>query len=779
MRRLASPTESIGSDYDVVVVGSGYGGAITASRMARAGRRVCVLERGKELQPGEYPDALTEALAELQVDSKEGRLGKRTDLYDFRRNEDMNVLQGCGLGGTSLINANVALPAEPRVFDDERWPAPLRGNPSALDDGYERARKMLKPTPYPDEFPELKKLAALKTAAAYLEGDFYRPPIAVNFRAGVNHVGVHQPACPLVGDCVTGCNYGAKNTTLMNYLPDARNHGAEIYVEVAARRLERTEGGWLVHYDMLGAGRERFGAPELFVRADVVILGAGSLGSTEILLRSAERGLGLSRQLGERFTGNGDVLGFGYNCDEPILGIGFGDHAVGELPPVGPCITGIVDMREQPELDSGMVIEEGVAPGPLSALLARLLPVATKAFGTDTDEGFRDFVHERARELESMVGGAYRGALNNTMVYLVMTHDDSAGRMRLEDDRLRIDWPGVGRQAIFQAVHERLHRATEALGGEYMKNPIWSQLLGQDLVTVHPLGGCPMGDDAASGVVNQKGQVFSAPGGSDVHEGLYVCDGAIVPRSLGVNPFLTISALAERCCDLLAADRGWRIDYTLPSASAGTAPAPATRAARPGVKFTETMRGWFSTEATDDFQRAAERGREEGSPCLFTLTIVADDLDVLIDDDAHEARIVGTVEAPALSEHPLTATDGLFNLFVDDPSDPDARRMRYRMKLSSREGKTFYFEGFKVAHDDFGPDMWTDLTTLFIAVHAGDSAAAPVLGRGILRITPADFVKQLTTMAATQDGGARQRLAATGRFGAHFGAAIRDVYGGF
>ena len=92
------------------------------------------------------------------------------------------------------------------------------------------------------------------------------------------------------------------------------------------------------------------------MRADVVILGAGSLGSTEILLRSAEQGLPLSQHVGERFTGNGDVLGFGYNCDEPILGIGFGDHAVGELPPVGPCITGIVDMREQPELDSGKLV---------------------------------------------------------------------------------------------------------------------------------------------------------------------------------------------------------------------------------------------------------------------------------------------------------------------------------------------------------------------------------------------------------------------------------------
>ena len=250
-----------------------------------------------------------------------------------------------------------------------------------------------------------------------------------------------------------------------------------------------------------------------------------------------------------------------------------------------------------------------------------------------------------------------------------------------------------------------------------------------------------------------------------------------MPRSLGVNPFLTISALAERCCELLAADRGWQIDYALPSAPPAAAPEPSR--ARPGVMFTETMRGYFSTEVTDDFKRAAERGKADDSTLLFTLTIIGDDLDRLIEEDEHEARIVGSVEAPALSDHPLTATDGLFNLFVADPSAADTRRMRYRMKLSSREGKTFFFEGFKVARDDLGPDLWTDLTTLFITVHEGDSDAGPVLGKGILRIRPDDFIKQLTTMAATQSDGARERLAASGRFGAHFGASIKDIYGGF
>src|ERR1700682_3519570 len=126
MARLSSLIENIKDHYTIVVIGSGYGGAIAASRMARAGQSVCVLERGKEFQPGEYPDTELKALEEMQIDAPGRHIGTETGLYDFRVNDDMNVFLGCGLGGTSLVNANVSLRAEPRVFTDPRWPAELR-----------------------------------------------------------------------------------------------------------------------------------------------------------------------------------------------------------------------------------------------------------------------------------------------------------------------------------------------------------------------------------------------------------------------------------------------------------------------------------------------------------------------------------------------------------------------------------------------------------------------------------------------------------------------------
>ena len=760
--------------YDVVVVGSGYGGSIAASRLARAGRSVCLLERGRELQPGEYPDNAAEALREFQVDHPRAHVGPDTGLFDFRVNDDMNVFVGCGLGGTSLVNANVCLPAEDRVFDDDAWPEALRAD-GALTEGYARAVAMLRPRGYPVGLPELAKLKALEQAATGTGGSFYRPPINVTFEDGENHVGVYQQACRLCGDCVSGCNYRAKNTTLMNYLPDAVNHGAEIYTQTRVSHVARSGDRWVVHYALLDAGRERFDAPLPFVSADVVVLGAGALGSTEILLRSQNRGLEVSDELGTRFTGNGDVLAFAYNVDQPVNGIGFGDRNVGEVPPVGPCIAGIIDLRSQPELDHGMVIEEGVVPGAVSVALPHVFPFVAHHLGRDTDSGMRDFYEERKRELESFFQGAREGALANTLTFLVMTHDDSGGTIVLgEGERARVNWKGVGEQPIFQRVHETLQRAAAAVGGTYLANPIWSQAFGQDLVTVHPLGGCPMADTAEHGVVNDRGQVFAGASGEAVHDGLYVMDGSIVPRSLGVNPLLTISALAERCCELLAGP----IPTSLPYAEGRSPAAPAEAPATIGVRFTERMTGAFSTRVTDGFEAAAEAGKDDDSRLTFVLTVIAADLDLLLEDPSHRGRLVGVVEAPALSDGALTVRDGDFGLFVDDPDNPDDRRMTYRMELASEDGRTYFFDGFKRIRDDRGFDQWADTTTLFVTVRR-DGEDGPVAGRGILRILPQDFMKQMTTMDVTGASGPREELTAMGRFGGYFTGSLRDVYGLF
>ncbi len=770
--RLSSPITDIDDHYEVVVIGSGYGGGIAASRLARAGRSVCLLERGKELQPGDYPDNPLEVSHEFQIDAPRHHTGSRTGLYDLRLNDDIDVFVGCGLGGTSLVNANVSLEADPRVFGDTIWPAEVRADADGLlQAGYQRVREMLRPAPLPERY-DLHKLDALSRSAKSVGGEFYRPPINVTFDDGINHVGVHQQACSMCGDCVAGCNQGAKNTVLMNYLPDAHNHGAKIFTKVSARSVQRQNGRWLVHYQLLDTGRERFDAPEATVSADLVVIAAGTLGSTELLLRSRERGLPLSTLLGRRFSGNADVLAFGYNGETEIDGIGRGGSYADHDEPVGPTITGVIDTRAQGEFADGVVIEEGALPSGIAALLPRIFATVSRLEGVDID-GPMDLVAEARRELESLVRGPYQGATRNTQTYLVMGHDDGDGELVLEHDRLRTRWSGVGRKPIFNAIDMLLRSASIPLGATYLRDPIWNQLLGTKLVSVHPLGGCPMGADADDGVVNHKGQVFAGTAGTEVYEGLYVADGSVIPRSLGLNPLLTISALAERTCALLAADRGWTIDYALPSAPI----APAAQA-KPGIEFTETMRGYIAASPTDDYQAAAEAGRLGNSPFEFTLTIVSDDVDRMITDPAHEARMVGTVRAPMLSPDPITANRGVFNLFVADPEHPDTKLMRYRMALTTEAGERYLFTGFKTIRDDRGLDQWPDTTTLYVTVYAGDDESGDVVARGILRIAPDDFVKQLKTMRATNAGSAVERLNATARFGQYFAGVLYEVYGG-
>ncbi len=781
LRRLSTPVELIKERYQVVVVGSGYGGAISASRLARAGRSVCVLERGREFQPGEYPDTDLEVAEQFQVDTPEWHIGSRTGLYDLRQNEHMNVFVGCGLGGTSLVNANVSLKADPRIFDDLVWPDEIRADlASRIDEGYQRALEMLKPTPLPESIA-LHKLDALQRSSSALpHGRFSRPPINVTFEdppGDVNHVGVFQQACKHCGDCCSGCNYAAKNTVLMNYLPDAFNHGAEIYTQTAVRWVEAATRGWRIYYQILHTGRDGFEAPPDFIEADIVILAGGTLGSTETLLRSRDHGLRLSERLGERFTGNGDVLAFSYNSDFEIDGIGWGARRPGRLPMVGPTITGVIDLRGTVELRDGMVIEEGAVPGALGGLLPEVWLGAAELLGKDTDHGLADHIRERERELESLVRGPYQGAARNTQTYLVMTHDSGNGRLKLSDDRLRVDWPSAGTEPIFKEVERNLLEATKPLGGTYLKDPIWTKLFGHSLITVHPLGGCPMGRDADHGVVNHEGRVFN-PDGGEPYQGLYVSDGSIIPVPLGVNPLLTISALAERCAALIANEQGWTIDYGLPSAPKGPPPARTE-----GVQFTERMQGFVSTSVNDastpdGFERGEDLGRQQNSPFSFILTIATEDVDRLVHDPAHEARMLGTVEASLLSPRPLTVTEGWFNLFVDDPEHVETREMRYRMRMTSVEGETYYFTGFKVVHDDRGLDMWADTTTLYVTVRTDGDDTGPVLAQGILRIKPDDLLRQLRTMRVLNATSEVRRLEKEAEFGRFFGGVLYRTYGG-
>jgi cholesterol oxidase len=759
--------------YDVLVVGSGYGGGIAASRCARAGVDVCLFERGKELHPGEYPSRLSETPRHVQAHTQRGHIGNPTALFDFHMGSGISALVGCGLGGTSLINANVAMRAKDWIFDDT-WPAEFRdGKAKALlDRHYKQAEDMLGSTPYPESFPLSPKLEALARSGEPFGKAVVRPKLNVTFESGKNKAGVEQHACVLCGDCVSGCNYGAKNTVLMNYIPDAHAHGAHIFTEVEVRALHKRGKEWIVEFSDQSTGRRRFGAPTQFVTADVVVLAAGSLGSTEILLRSRAAGLGISDRIGRSFTGNGDVLAFAFDTDRSVRAIGAGPNPVMENTDVGPCISGVIDLMNEEHPAHGLLIEEGSVPGALAPIVGAAWAASAAAFGVDDTHGAERVV-KRIRQLVGALLGPRRGPADRTLTYLVMSIDDDNGRLVLENDRLNIQWPDVAKRPVIERDNNAVTLAAKALGGTFVPNPIWKTPFGRSLITVHPLGGCDMGDHAGHGVVNHKGQVFDGKKGTKVHEGLYVADGSIVPRPIGANPSLTISALAERICELMAEDRGWK-----PNGKPRRVP---DETGAPGFRFTERMTGYFSTRVDDGYAAGYAQGKADDSRLEVVLTISYEDLAAALRKPESPAHISGTVFAPELSKRRLTITGGGFRLFVHDTKYVETDRMIYQLDLLAEDGKRYHLDGHKSIRERGSLRAWPDTTTLYVTVSDGRKRA---IGVGITHVGAFDFLRQLRTMQPTagrrSTNGGDGETPEPGRFDfmRMFTRKLLSVYGG-
>ncbi len=561
---LSQPRDRLKLKYAVLVVGSGYGGGVAASRLVRAGQRVCVIERGREIPIGGFPDRATELARDFQTTTSSRHIGCHTALFDYRVNREIDILLGCGLGGTSLINANVCLKPDARVFEDEVWPEDVRAD-GLLQEGFVRARAMLDPKSTPEQ-PALLKMAMMEKSAAALGARLDRPPLHIAFKDGVNAANVLQSACTLCGDCCAGCNVGAKTTVHLSYIADAHQHGAEIFTELTVRSVTRQDDGlWAVRLRPTETDSDAVlnGDEDFIVRASTVILAAGTLGTTEILLRSRQEGLALSDQLGHHFTGNGDALCVGYNCDQPANNVGVGYPPRTEVEPVGPAVAGLIDLRGTDSVDDGIALVEAALPSAMAPLLPATLASGHLPFGEDTDGGLQDELNEFGRALQSLVLGAYSGAVRNSQAYLGIGHDNRSGVMSLANDQIAISWPDAGAQKVFKDIDEAFRSAIAAVGGSVVKNPLSKPNFGGKLTTVHPLGGCVMADDRTRGVINHKGQVFH--GGAElsptaIYSGLYVCDGAALPRSVGIHPLFTITALAERTMIHLARDMNVSFD---------------------------------------------------------------------------------------------------------------------------------------------------------------------------------------------------------------------------
>jgi len=583
---------------DVLIVGSGYGGSFAARELASTAQ-VWVVERGREYALGEFPEDIGALPGHVRFHrrSKEEFTGNGDALFDVRMYNDVSVLLANGLGGGSLINAGVALRPDEQVLDDG-WPSHYRQDAgrAQLFEAMREVEAALQARPFGPArnldkfhvFSEFGKRAGF--------GDTELMPVTIADRSQSSPAGLHQDACIQCGNCFTGCNTGAKNTLVSHVIPLAVRDGARFFTGATALRVEPyrdasmlTAQGrpvrWVVHFERTSQfrGKPDDGAGfKLF--AHTVILSAGTLGSTELLLRSSDpQRLPLSPALGKRFSTNGDTIAMGWGMRPEVNGVSAplaSDSAPSRN--VGPTIVAGVRAKVLVEgEDRPVMLQDGAIPSALAQ--------AVIALGTGLS-----FAHRYTKEEPA---AAYDGQPDmlatppcigrHAMLVLGMGRDVDTGEVTLQQadpqkSRKRTDvpgkldvvfrkrdakaqpdypWPELKRPEsrdlpYHRAVDELLEQAEEAgafQGGDFLSNPLWRPfpkdfaLIGGEpphkLITVHPLGGCAMGDDGECSVVDWKGAVFR--GGSEaVHEGLHVVDGAMIPGALGVNPFLTISALS-------------------------------------------------------------------------------------------------------------------------------------------------------------------------------------------------------------------------------------------
>ncbi|MGW0576061.1 GMC oxidoreductase [Streptomyces sp. NPDC002920] len=789
-------TESHAEHVGTVVVGSGFGGSVAAYRLAAAGQQVVLLERGRAYPPGGFARSPAE-LGRAFWDPRAGLHGL-FDVWSFRA---FDSVVASGLGGGSLIYASVLLRKDERWFVDEQ-PLPGGGYESwpvgraELDPHYDEVERMLRPVPYPLDRPgytDTPRAHAMREAAERLGLTAERPPLAISFAPepgagpepglpmadtdqGSLH-GVGRRTCRLCGECNLGCNDGAKNSLDHTYLSAARRHGAELRTghEVrAVRALAR--GGYAVDYvrhgrherngpngegegergdpDGRGDGGGASGSPHPYgsprtsrtlhtISCDRLVLAAGTYNTVSLLLRSRRNLPGLSPAVGSRFSTNGDHLAF-------VLRARRGDEPRPMRPSRGPVITSSIRLPDEldgvPGAGRGGYIQDAGYPG----FVEWLVEGAHAPQGVSRAARFLAgrLLDRISRAPDPSLSGAFAellgdGAFTGTSLpLLAMGRDVPDGELRMRGGRLDSTWTVRGGSAAqFERTRTLMRQIAGALGGGYADHPLWHR---GRVLTVHPLGGAPIGRHPGTGVCDPYGEVFG-------HPGLYVADGAAMPGPVGPNPALTIAALADRMCTRLLEHRP----------ATPRAAAHRTYPRRTSLQFTEELRGRYAP--------GADGSRTE--PFAFRLTVTADDVDAFLEEPDHEARADGWIDSPSFGGR-RPVLHGSVRLFADGRGT-----MRYRLHFTDADGHPRTFAGRKDLAPGAPARLWTDTTGLAFRVlnghgHEPGGTDAEILGTGTANLGATDLARLLTTFRTTGPHG----TAALTRFGRFFAGELWNTY---
>lgn len=521
------------SAFDYVVIGSGFGGSVAALRLAEKGYRVLVLESGRRFADSDFPRTSWRLRRFFFLP----RLGLRGIMrMDFFRG--LMVLSGAGVGGGSLVYANTLIEPEGEALRGPTWP--LGVGVARWDEElaryYQTAKKMLGATPAPVGFPADE---ALKRAA---EAQGFGPTfkkVDVGVFLGVPGKTVADPyfsgegpartGCTFCGGCMVGCRHGAKNTLMKNYLYFAEKRGVEIRANAEVTLVNPTPGGgYEVTYKRPGLLPSR----RQTVRATSVVFAAGVLGTLRLLLhcRDVKRTLPkLSQKLGTEVRTNSESL-IGVrtrNGTDFSRGIAI---AAGVNPD---GVTKIEAVRYPRGSDAMALLSMPLVAG--HTLPRRLFSVA------------KYFVTKPVRFVKALWPP---GFAEQTIILLAMQSIDSKLRFVLRRwwfapwrKRMTAAYDNGRPPVHIPAANAFAEKLAEQTGGD--PGGSIADVLGMSL-TAHVLGGCPMGASAEEGVISSAHEVHEYPG-------LFVVGGAAVPANLGVNPSLTITAMAERAMSRIPA----------------------------------------------------------------------------------------------------------------------------------------------------------------------------------------------------------------------------------
>jgi cholesterol oxidase len=516
-----------GFDCDYAVIGSGFGGAVSALRLAEQGHRVLVLEQGRRIGPDEIAEAKTRPSRLLWLPW----LGFRGFFWQrvFRH---VGIIGGAGVGGGSLVFAGVLVEPRRAFFRDPAWSHLGVDWESELGDHYATAARMLGRATNPALGRMDEHLRA--TAEAMGVSDTFGPvPLAMHFGAPGQESpdpyfqgeGPTRTACRFCGGCLTGCEYGSKNSLDHNYLHLARRRGAAIRPEHQVTAITPVGDG----YELTTRHPWRPWVRRPVLRARQVVLAAGVLGTLELLFRNRDE-LGtlphVSPMLGRRVRTNSEAI-------TAVLA----DDVDAELNVDGPAVSSDFYPDERTHVTQNrMAANQGFMRLMLGPLVDGIDP---------RRRARRTVARLIARPAATWRLLTARGFVRRLAAFTVMQHEDNELAFRytrtpIAPWRRGLRSVGVpGRQAptYLPVANEVARRFADAVGGQPLNMLVES--VGNRSVTAHILGGCPMGAGPEDGVIDTDHEVFG-------HPGLFVVDAAAIGANLGVNPSLTITALAER-----------------------------------------------------------------------------------------------------------------------------------------------------------------------------------------------------------------------------------------